>query len=286
MLNNREIAILVWLAALLLWTLRSASVRESLLAVLRSLTHRKILTPLFVGAAYVSLAVVILNHIGIWTSALLKDTVFWFVFTGAATAFSLVGTWKGESLLRHLAADALKITIVVEFLTSEYTLSLPVELALVPILFLLGGMNAVAGDDPKYAPVKRLIVFLQIALGLLIVIVAFRSAIADWKNVQTFATLWKFLLPPLLSILFVPFAYGLLLYTLYDSLFARLHIGSPDAAFRARARRRLVKAFGISLSALHRFSNGEGRRIYSVRVDSDLDELLDRASLTSHGGRG
>lgn len=253
--------------------------RTSLVSLLRSFAQTKILTPLFVGAAYVVLAVALLDYVGVWTPALLKDTIFWFVFTGIATAFSLVGSWKGESLLRHVAADAFKITVVVEFLTSEYTLSLPVELALIPILFLLAGMAAVAGDDPKYALVKRVITTLQIAFGLLIVVVAFRSAIADWKNVQSLAMLWKFLLPLLLSSLFLPFTYGLLLYTLYDSLLVRLYVGAPnDAGFRARSRRRLLKTLGVRLSALRSFSNGEGRRIYSVRSDSDLDELLNRAA--------
>ena len=262
-------------------SLRSTEVRSSLLGVLRSLAHPKLLVPLLLGVGYVSLVVFGLQHLGIWTTALLKDTVFWFVFTGVATAFSLIGKWKGESLVRHFAADALRIAVVIEFLTSEYTLSLPAELVLVPVLFVLGGMGAIADTDPKYAAVKRLLGWMQVSLGLLIFGVALRQAVADWKNLETVATLWKFLLPPLLSLSFVPFAYGLLLYSLYDSLFARLHIGAPqDAAFRSRARRRLFRTFGFRLPALHEFSNSGGRRIYSVKSDTQLAALLNRPTVS------
>lgn len=275
MLNNREIAVAFWLTIVLAAGLRTADVRSSLFGVLRSLAHPKLLAPLVLGAGYVGLVVLGLQRLGIWSPALLKDTVFWFVFTGAATAFSLIGKWQGESVLRHFAADALKITVVIEFLTSEYTLPLPAELLLVPALFALGGMSAIADTDPKYAAVKRVLGWIQASFGLLIVGVAVRHAVADWRNLETVATLWKFLLPPLLSLVFVPFAYGLLLYSLYDSLFARFHIGSPhDAAFRARARRRLFGAFRLSLSALHRFSTSGGRRIYAVSSDTDLTALL------------
>lgn len=255
--------------------LRSKEVRTSLLGVLRSFTHPKLLVPLLLGVAYVSLVVFGLQYLGIWTTALFKDTVLWFVFTGAATAFSLIGKWKGESLLRHFAADALRIAVILEFLTSEYTLSLSAELVLVPILLTLGGMGAITDTAPKYAAVNRLLGWIQVSLGLLIVGVALRQAVADWKNLETVATLWKFLLPLLLSLSFVPFAYGLLLYSLYDSLFARLHIGAPqDAAFRSRARRRLFRAFGLRLPRLHEFTISGGRRIYAVKSDAELTALL------------
>lgn len=277
MLNNRELAVTVWLAIVLAAGLRSADIRGSLVGVLGSLAHPKLLVPSLLGAGYVGLLVIGLRRVGIWAPALLKDTVFWFVFTGATTAFYLIGKWKGESILRHFAADAVKITVVIEFLTSEYTLPLPAELVLVPVLFALGGMSAVADTDPKYAAVKRLLAWVQASLGLLIVGVAVRQAVADWRSLETIATLWKFLLPLLLSLLFVPFAYVLVLYSLYDSLFARLHIGSPhDAAFRARARRRLFGAFRLSLPALHQFSTTGGRRIFAMKSDTDLNALLSR----------
>lgn len=238
---------------------------------------RKLVVPLLVGGAYTAFVALMLARLGIWSPTLLKDTIFWFLFTGASTAFTLIGNWKGGSVASHFAADALKITVVVEFLTSEYTLSLPTELVLLPVLVSVGVLSAIAEPEPRFAAVRRLLVGLQVVLALIIVGVAIQKAAADWRNLQTLATLWKFLLPLMLSLAFVPYAYTLLLLSTYENLFVRVHAGSPDdSAFRARAKRRLVATFGLNLAALHEFSGASGRHIYLAKSDADLAELLSR----------
>ncbi len=280
MLNNRELAVSAWLVVGLALSLRSADVRSSLFGVMRAIASLKLVVPFLLGAVYTGLVALALERLGIWTPSLLKDTIFWLLFTGASTAFALVGNWQGGSVASHFAADALKITVVVEFLTSEYTLSLPAELVLVPVLLAVGIMSAISETDTKFSTVKRLLVGVQAILSLLIIGVAIQKAVADWKSLETLATLWKFLLPLLLSLAFVPFAYALLLLSTYESLFVRLHAGSPDdSAFRARAKRRIVANFGLNLAALHEFSSSGGRRIYAARSDADLAALLGRASM-------
>jgi len=273
--SNRELALIAWSALFIAWGLYYPAVRSSAVQVLRSALHRQIVVPFLVAAAYVCGVVALLRVLGIWTPAQLKDTVFWFLFTGITAAFGLVTSWKGDSILRHFAKDAIKITIIIEFLTDEYTLFLPWGLVVVPVVFMLVSMDAIAGDKAEFVATKRLLGSLQILVGLGILTVAVRSAIADWKHLRSLDSLRSLLVAPTLSLLFVPFAIGLLLYTTYQSLFVRIALGAPnDEHLRAYARRQIFRTYGFRLRRVYAFSQRAGRHLWSLQSPADVDALL------------
>ena len=275
LLNNRELATTVWAVAFTVWALRRKSVRQSVWRVITSALNRKIVVPFVAALGYAGALVLGLYRIGLWTPGLIKDTIFWFLFTGIATAFGLINSWKGEPVVRHLASDAFKIAIIVEFLTGAYTLSLPVELALMPLLALLGVMLAVAESKPEFVSVKNILQWIVIVLSVLIVGAAVREAIADWQNLRSFDSLRSFVIAPLLSLLFAPFVYGLLLYSTYENLFARLSLAArDDKDLQHYARRRLLRAFWLRLSTLRQFSDQRGSYLWSVRSKPDFDAML------------
>jgi hypothetical protein len=275
MSNNREVATAIWLFGFLGWSLRFPDVRRSSLALLRALIEPKIMATLLVALGYVGLLLLLLSQIGIWKPVLVKDTIFWFLFTGIATAFSLIGSWKGESLLRILLHDALRISIIIEFLTGTYTLSLPLEMLLVPLLVLLAIMETMADSGFEQLSMKRAIKWVQGTLGLAILGIAVRDALVDWQHVRSIESLRSLILAPLLSLLFIPFVYGLLLYVTYEKLFVLLKLGAEnDASLQAHAKRRLLRHFGLRVSLLRRFAECRHQEVLHVRSKADLDSLL------------
>lgn len=284
MLSSREIAVAIWGAAFLAFSLTRRGVREACRHLLRSAFQPKVLVPVIAATIYVVAIVSLLKHLGVWTSDLAKDTVLWFLFGGLAS-FSLITSHRGESLLKSAAADALKIAVLVEYITSTYTLSLPAELLLVPVATVVAMMDVVAGTDERFAPVKRLLRVVQIAIGLTILYVAGRKAVADFGGLWTLGTLRSVALAPVLSILFVPFVYGLLLYAKYDTLFVRLKIGVEKPADVQRyAKRRLIIHLGASLKRVTAFLTGHGADLMRIRTRQDVDALLSAARI--HRGEG
>lgn len=276
LLNNREIALGLWITALLIFGLSHSTIRSSLGNVLRSLFQPKIALPILAGAAYTGLLLLPLKKLGLWNQTLIKDTVFWFVFNGLAAGFSLVSRWKGESLFRKLVLDAIKITTVIEFVTSEYTLSLPWEVALVPVLVMLGGMQSVAETDSKFASVGRLIVFAIAVVSIGLIGYSAHSAYVDWKHFYSVESLRKVALPLVLSMLFAPFIFTLLLLVTYENVLVRLYMGSrSDTMLRQYAKRRIVATFGLRLRKLRHFFDSKSQELMTVRSRSDLDAVLD-----------
>jgi hypothetical protein len=226
--------------------------------------------------------VAVLSAVGAWAIDLLKDTILWFLFSGIGVAFALDRWSQHENVFRKTIVEGVKIVVIIEFITSIYTLSLPGELVLVPILAVLAGMDAVASTDERYGPagklLSKLLKWLQGVIGSAIVMYAVGQAIADYQTLGSLATLRTVVLAPLLSVLFSPFLYFLVLYTQYEALFPRLRVGankSPDV--QSYAKYRLLCFLGIRLQRVRGFLLTHGFDLMTVRSRSDVDKLINEA---------
>jgi hypothetical protein len=275
--SNREIAIGLWLAVFLAFAFFNRGVREASRGLIRALLQQKILLVVGLALIYMTGVVVVLSAVGVWTIDLLKDTILWFLFSGLAMAFALDRWSQDENVFRKIVVDSAKIVVIIEFVTSTYTLALPAELVLVPILAVLAAMDAVASTDEKYGPAGKLFKWLQGMIGLAIVLYAAGQGITDYRNLGSLATLRTVVLAPLLSILFSPFVYFLLLYTHYETLFLRLRIGDDKSAdVQSYAKSRLICFLGPRLQAVRGFLCTYGHDLMRIRTRSDIDRLINK----------
>jgi len=126
-ISNRETATGVWILIGLAFGLSHKGIRRSLVGLLRAFLADKIQKFMGVMLLYSAGVVGILAAVGFWGIALLKDTIFWFVFSGFALAFRVAMANDTGLALREALKDALRIVVVLEFLTNAYTLSLVVS---------------------------------------------------------------------------------------------------------------------------------------------------------------
>lgn len=78
-LNNREIAVALWLLAISLYifsSLKMAEVRNAFKGVLAALFVRKIMTVLCLMVAYMEIVIYWLSELELWSSEQLKNTIF------------------------------------------------------------------------------------------------------------------------------------------------------------------------------------------------------------------
>jgi hypothetical protein len=86
-LNAREKATMIWAAILFAYVLRKdPSIARSLLGMLRSVFHPRLLLVWVLVGAYTAGGVFAARAIGFWHATAIKETCYWFVGTGAATA--------------------------------------------------------------------------------------------------------------------------------------------------------------------------------------------------------
>ena len=94
---------------------------------------------------YVGGAIIGLRAAGYWRADLASESVFWYVGTGLVffVEYNASATIRG---FRRTLVQALSLTVVLEFLANLSSFGFAVELALVPLLVIVGGTLAVSAS--------------------------------------------------------------------------------------------------------------------------------------------
>ena len=272
MLNNREVASVIWVLLLAILALFSRSIRNSIWnlakAMLTTFSSWRVLVPTIAMVAYISIVIAVLARVGLWTASDLKTTFLW--MAGAALVmFFEVGRTGGDLHWMKVLVSTFALVVFIEFYMNLYVLSLPLELVLTPVITLVSLMSIVARSDPEAQTVRPV---LDAALALtgigLFLFVTYKFSVG-WRDVATISTLKELVLPLALSLLFLPFIYVLAVYVTYEGLFLRLSFFIPDPAVRKYAKRRTLWAFHFNLGALKEWS----RHLIQLRPRSKEEVL-------------
>ncbi len=173
-----------------------------------------------------------------WTTAMLKPTIYWFVGVGVVTIFKLHAP-EGTNFVRLLRAN-FSIAAVVAVLTNLYSFPLPVELVLIPLLVLFGGLSAVSEGNPQYAQVAKVVSGCVATIGLLALGFSLVYLATHFGHVVNAESLRAFLLPFTLTAAFVPYWYGVAMWIAYQTTLHMTKWGLRERSDLSKlARRRL-----------------------------------------------
>ena len=272
-LNNREWATLLLLSALLIWFLldrkRRSSIQPHIRALFNAFLHKKILAAVLSMVLYISLTVFALERVGIWNAAShLKDTILWTITVAFAMVIGINKVQKEGQFFKTTVIDTIRLTIVLEFVVALYPFSLFGEIVLLSLLASIGMLRAVSEMKQEYLPVKKLSGWALSFLGIVILWHTGRSLLAD-DSFFSSAWLTELLLPPLLTILFLPFIYLLALFVAYEVIFVRLSFQNRSSNLIGYAKRRIILGFGFNLRKLLAWS-----RRHSILKISNKESLL------------
>jgi len=274
--NNREIAMLCWLGAgaVLVLVPSKRSVTKPVWGVVRALVSPWILIPTGLMALYAATCVALLAYLDLWRLPLLKDTIVWFCASALAMAMRLV-TSKDDDMFRKVVAENFRVVILLEFLVNTYTFSLPVELILVPTITILAMIHELARPIEDHEDVSRFALNLQAFIGLCILGGASVRAVSDLTSLGSVATLRSVLLAPVLSLLFLPCLYALVLVSKYHEVFLRLGIGpEKEPSVKRYARRRILGYVRLSMKKLHLLLRDHSGDLVRSRTEDDVDRML------------
>ena len=271
--NNREIATAIWVLVIFILILFKRDIRKTVLNVIKAFI--KILPSIFLMIAYTTGIVIILYRVNFWNVSLLKDTIVWFCLTGILMSVISVTSKTDQNLFRKLIIDNIKIVMVIEFIVNTYTFSLAVELVIIPIVTFIVILGVVAETNERFSIVAKLTNGLQIIIGIVILIYAISNVVSDYQNFGSLDTLRKFLLPILLTVLYLPFIYFMLLFSTYELLFMRLNLGyEKSKKLKRYAKSKIIRHCLLSLKKVKKTLNMNTYNLMHIRNKEDVDKMI------------
>ena len=131
MLNNRELAALIWIGAAVLWAFSKKSVRDSSVGAVRAFLKLQILIPLVAMLAWVGLELSVGVRLALWNPTLAKGTILWTLGSAGVLLFNCTQIdSNGDDLhfFRRMILATVGVAAFVGFFVNLYVMSLPGEL--------------------------------------------------------------------------------------------------------------------------------------------------------------
>lgn len=275
MLNNRELASIIFGLVVLVWLLSRRDTRATLYRVLRALFQNKIIIVFLAMIFYVSLVVWLFQKIGFWKIRLAKDTIYWFLATVAMFVRDADKVTKDTYHLRKMLFDNLKLVSALAFVISLYTFSFWVEIFSIPFLLILVGLSVVAGSKKEYLPAKQVVDFVLGIYGIVLIIWAFFNILVNFQSFASLDNLRSFVLPFLLTAAFAPFMYFLVLYMVYEEFFVLLDIRlRRDQVLAKYAKRQVFVLCHANLGRLIRVTRDSRQDLARVKNKEAINSVL------------
>jgi len=231
---------------------KMVEVRESLKNLLSAFFVKQIMSVLGLMIIYMGLIIYAMAEMDLWNVEQIKNTVFWCVTVGFMSLFKLESIKKDTKFFKHSVIDNLKLLAIIQFVVGVYTFPLLVEVFLVPVLFLIGGMLAITDSDKKYRQVKSLLEYGLLLFGLVLIAYTLYMLTTNFGEFGQEKTLYDFFVPPLLTLFYLPFIFIMLVYSTYEQVFIRLEFAIKNKFHRYLAKLYALVMFNVRLSILER----------------------------------
>lgn len=253
--NNRELATGIWLTILAGWCFTQPTIRSSLRDIIKAFLVRTILIPFVLMTLYIVIVVFLLDKVGLWELHQLKNTVVWYISTATVSFFKINSISEDSHYYKNTVKDNLKLLVVLQFLISFYTFNLLIELIIVPLIVFLGAMLVIAQSNEEYQIVKRFINNLFIFFGASLIAYTIYKLVTDFGDFVKIQTLYDFAVPTLLTFLFLPFIYFIILFINYENVFVRLKLFVNNPSLLLYIRFKTIVIFNVNVELMKRWVN-------------------------------
>ena len=254
LLNNRELASLIWLAVAAAWVLSRRDLRSGIAGIFKSLANPLLLLPLLGMLGWIALEIWVGEKVALWNSGLLSNTVVWTVGTALVLYFNVNKAAEDPLFFRQAAKSALAASVFVEFFINLFVFGLLAELIFQFVLIVLVMVDAFSGQKPEFQQGKKVLNALLVGVAFLLLSYTIIQFYAQWMQLDRQALFLKFALPAWLTIGVLPFIYVLSLYVVYDGALRGVNWATSDWRARWRTRLVLVRDFRLRRNELRSFT--------------------------------
>lgn len=278
--NNREIAIGIWLLIAIIFIASKQAVRASFSNVLKAFFDKHIFIPILLMVGYISLVVIGLQRLGLWDIGQFKNTIIWGLSYAVTSMFRISNIENEEHYFRNSVKDQLKIIAAFEFIVTFYTYSLLTELIIIPLVTSVIAMQAIAQGKKEHATAERFLSGMLTLFGVSLVINAIYHLVNEFDGFTKLGTLQDFGIPIVLSILLVPFLFGLAIYSSYEIAFIRIGSSIKEPSLSSYAKRKSVFEFNIHINLLKRWLRNIANKTPTdkLKLQSSINQVKSLAS--------
>ena len=272
--NNREIAITLRTTVFFGWAFSRKEVRRSIFQLVKTFFSPKIIIPFTLLFTYSFLVVLLFREIHIWSLSNLKETIYWFIFSGIIIAFRSVVDETTEKPIRKIIKELVAFTIILEFIVNTYVFKLLVELFFVPTIAFLTAVYTCATIKTEYKIVEKILGTLLAIIGIAMFTQALIQIYYDFDKFARLDTLTDFILPPILTISILPAIYLLLLYASYELLFIRLDLMLDSTKLQRYAKKLLIFHCGFKVGTVKDMLKYRVNLLYDTASKKEIRTIL------------
>jgi hypothetical protein len=270
--STREWAFLIWIAiavCYLVWFPKTKDLKKALKDILYAFFVRQIISIFLLMTIYVSVVVYMYSKIGLLEWHQLKNTVIWYIAIASMSLLKIDSIKESPNYLKDSVINNIKLVGIIEFLTSVYTFNILVELIIVPLMVIWGGMLGISQTDKKYKAVEKLLNGVLLVFGSLIIIFTLYYMISDFQKIANEEKIYDFIVPPLLTLAYIPFMMFMVMYTVYENVFVRLKFFVKGSLLCTYAKFITMLRFNVRTSLLERWASSIG--IKSPQTISEIN---------------
>lgn len=274
--NNRELAILTWIAIAIFIAIFSKAFREFLGTAFKIVTSKTFGSIIILLIAYLFFLIWGIHKINLWGFHLLKDTIFWLFTVGFTISFKSIG--KDIDYFKKLVYNSIKLTIILEFIVNLHVFSYIAEFISLPILLFVSVLIAVNERQTKDIRVGRFLNFIVGIYGLVVLIFAIYETIGNYLTDFTIENLQSLVLPSILTISFIPFAYLVSVFSAYEILFTKLYNVKNEKFSKSTIKWKIIKRNKLNLKRI-----GEMNLLlnpYYINRTDNIDQYLNELKKT------
>lgn len=273
--SNREVSLIIWIGIFLIFALTQKSMRNSVAEVLKLLFGNYFLAIYLTLGIYLFGVFSFLKAIGFWNLADIKDSIFWLFSVVFILIFSL-NKAKDSKYFKEILIDTIKAIAVLEFVINFYNFRLVTELILLPVLLFIGMLQAIADLDSKNAQVAKLLTNLMAIFGFGLLIYSIYKIANGYSDFFRLGTLHSFILPIILTTLFLPYLYFLSLYNIYESYFTRLDFMTVKKEKVKKVKKYIIRRAHININRLNRIMERFDKKVFYN--DTNLKKYVKKIS--------
>lgn len=289
LVNNRELASLLWFGGIGAWLLGRHS-RSTIEAVTKLLgAFRPVLPHFFLYGIWIGVVVGVGGRLGLWDLALLKSTVLWTVLSGLGLLAGTTNALRQLGWFRRAVISTLGATAVVEFVVNLRSFPLAVEIVFQPVVFFALVLPVVA-RDPEHQPVRTLAGWTSALIGFAAMGWTIVGVLQQWSDLDLGEFLGEAALPVWLTVGALGFLYPFTLYMAYEQVLKRMRWrAGSESIWRQRVA--VVAYGGPRLSVVRDLQGGNDydvvhaagfvaalRAIRTVRVKRREERAAERAA--------
>lgn len=235
------------------------------------------MVPLIFLLIYSMIIVYYFSLLPYWDFKYLKDIFIWIIIAGIPLFFNSVSNKIEEKYFKKMIIKNLGLVAIVEFFTGTFTFNIFVEFLIQPILLFFTLLQIVSGMKDEYKQVEKFVNWMVAITGFIILGFTIKVAISTYQDLNSIDLIVSFILPLLLSTLFMPITYFFALYAKYSHLFSLLKFReSKNKLNYQNYKIKLIRKGKLSYKKVCRLINILNNRKNLNLEDKEFSQLIDK----------